>query len=213
MRNPENISRRTPPRRKKKSNGCGCGCFLLFVLFLIAIVFGVKFVASNGTSITEKIRKTQYPVKYEHFVDKYAKKQNLSPGLVYGIIRTESSFDVYAVSSADAKGLMQLTDETALDCAKKLNIKGFKTDMLFDPETNIRLGCFYLRQLMDKYDYIENALAAYNGGPGNADEWLKNPEYTDGNGKLVNIPFQETQNYVKRVLNAQQMYKEIYSMK
>lgn len=199
-------------RRKKRKSGCGAG-FFVFILFLAAIVSVVWLAAHNSGGVMEKIRKTQYPIKYEHFVEKYAAKFGLEPSLVYGVIRTESDFDVYAVSSAQAKGLMQITEETGRDCAKKLKLTKYSDDMLFDPETNIMLGCYYLSNLIKKYEHIENALAAYNGGPGNVDEWLNDPSITDSNGKLVNIPFDETRNYVDRVLEARDMYKSLYGLK
>ncbi|MGN0178923.1 MAG: lytic transglycosylase domain-containing protein [Monoglobaceae bacterium] len=199
-------------RRKKRNSGCGAG-FFVFVLFLAAIILIVWLAVRNTGGIMEKIRKTQYPIKYEHFVETYAAKFELEPSLVYGVIRTESDFDVYAVSSAQAKGLMQITDETGKDCAKKLKLTKYSDDMLFDPETNIMLGCYYLSSLIKKYEHIENALAAYNGGPGNADGWLKDPGITDSNGKLVNIPFDETRTYVERVLEARDMYKSLYGLK
>ena len=208
MRSVQNMPRRAP---SKRHGGCGAG-FLVFILFLAVVIGVIWFIAKGSGSITDRIRKTQYPIKYEHFVEKYAKEYNLEPTLVFGVIRTESDFDVYAVSSADAKGLMQITDETASDCAKKIKMKNYTSDMLFDPETNIKLGCYYLNYLIGKYKHVSNALAAYNGGPGNADDWIESDENTDSSGKLVNIPFSETQNYVRRVLEAQQMYKELYNI-
>lgn len=198
-------------RRKKKKRGCAHGC-MLFLLFVAALVCLTYFGVRNykGMNLSEKIRRNQYPIKYEHFVEKYSKKYNLDKWLVYGIIRTESRFDVYAVSSADAKGLMQLTDETGRDCAKKTGTSGYTAEKLFDPETNIQFGCYYLSELIKKYDYLETAIAAYNGGPGNVDSWLKDNRYSFGDGRLADIPFNETKKYVKSVIEARDMYKNIY---
>ena len=106
---------------------------------------------------------------------------------------------------------MQMTDETGSHVAKKIGLTKYTNDMLFDPETNIQLGCCYLSELISKYkNDVDTALAAYNGGPGNVDKWLSNEEYTDGTGKLQTIPYAETRNYVKKVNEAMNMYKSLY---
>ena len=199
-------------RRHRKQNGCGSGCFKFVLFIAVMILLAVLFVNKYKSSdISTNIKKKQYPIKYEHFVDKYSQKYGLDRCLVFAVIRTESRFDVYAVSSADAKGLMQLTDETGAECAKKIGLKKYTNDMLFDPETNIQLGCYYLSQLIKTYDNeINTALAAYNGGPGNVDKWLSSNEHADETGKLKSIPFLETRNYVKRVNEAMEMYKSLY---
>ena len=206
----------TPKRsgRRRRKRGCSSGC-LVFVIFLAVLIFLAYMGVSHykNINISDRIRRNQYPIKYEHFVEQYSKKYELDKWLVYGLIRTESRFDVYAVSSANAKGLMQLTDETGVECAKKLGVSGYTSDKLFDPETNIRFGCYYLSNLIKKYDYLENAIAAYNGGPGNVDSWRADGKHTDSSGKLINIPFTETRNYVERVIEARDMYKKIYEQK
>lgn len=205
-----------PKRRRKKQrkvqSGCGSGCFK-FVIFIAVMILLAVFLVNkyNSSDISSNIKKKQYPIKYEHFVDKYSEKYGLDRYLVLAVIRTESRFDVYAVSSADAKGLMQLTDETGSHVAKKIGLTKYTNDMLFDPETNIQLGCCYLSELISKYkNDVDTALAAYNGGPGNVDKWLSNDEYTDGTGKLQTIPYAETRNYVKKVNEAMNMYKSLY---
>lgn len=201
-------------RRRRKRRGCGCGFGIFnFILFLAVICTAAYFVGRVwfGSDWTSKIKTTQYPLKYQHFVEKYADEYDLDKYLVYAVIRTESRFDRYAVSSANAKGLMQITDETGADCANRIGLTDFTSDALFDPETNIRLGCYYLNHLIKTYKSdIIVALAAYNGGIGNVNSWLNDPNYSDKNGKLVSIPFGETRNYVSRVTEAHEMYKSIY---
>ena len=97
--------------------------FTVFLVILISLAYvGVRHY--KNINLSDKIRKNQYPIKYEHFVETYSKKYGLDKWLVYGLIRTESRFDVYAVSSANAKGLMQLTDETGFECAKSSGFRG-----------------------------------------------------------------------------------------
>lgn len=203
-------------RRLEKSNkgrskrGCA-GALIRFLLFLLVIILLAVFVVNkyNDSGMSEKIKRKQYPVKYEHFVEKYAEEYDLDKYLVLSVIRTESRFDVYAVSSVGAKGLMQLTDETGRDCAKKLKMSGYTDDVLFDPEINIRLGCFYLNSLIEKYGDLNTALAAYNGGPGNVDKWLSE-QGKKSDIKVENIPFYETRHYVQKVNEAYRTYKSLY---
>lgn len=199
-------------RSRRRRKGCLSGVFK-FLIFIAVLAAAVLFVGRLdwGGDVATKIRKTQYPVKYSHFVEKYSHEFGLDKYLVYAVIRTESRFDKYAVSSADAKGLMQLTDETGTECAKRLRLENYSSAALFDPEINIRLGCSYLRRLIDTYGgKTEVALAAYNGGPGNVDKWLEDDNFSDRNGNLINIPFEETKNYVTRVMDSFGMYREIY---
>lgn len=205
---------RQPAYNKRKQKGCaGCGVVLFKFTFLLVIVAGLAFFLVNlyyETDVSDKIKRTQYPIKYEYFVEKYSQEYNLDKYLVYGVIRTESRFDKFAVSSADAKGLMQLTDETGRDCAKKVGISRYDENALFDPEINIQLGCYYLSNLIKIYNDKDVAIAAYNAGPGNVDKWLLDKAYTDGNGNLTEIPFSETKSYVKKVNEATAMYKSLY---
>ena len=200
--------------KRKRKNGCfGCiGSLIKLLIFLAVIIIAANFVVKTyyGSDISKKIKQAQYPIKYEYFVEKYSAEYNLDKYLVYAVIRTESRFDKYAVSSADAKGLMQLTDETGSHCAKKIKLDGYSESALFDPEINIRLGCYYLNHLKSFYKDTNTALAAYNGGPGNVDKWLSDPNCVDDSGKLINIPFKETRNYIVRVNEAMEMYKSIY---
>lgn len=203
--------RRTEYKRRRR-RGCCAGGVFKFIFFLFLIILAAYFLGRGyfDSDISDKIKRTQYPIKYEHFVEKYSNEYGLDKYLVYAVMRTESRFDKFAVSNAGAKGLMQITDETGEDCARRLRITGYSDDALFDPEINIEIGCYYLKGLLDKYDNVNNALAAYNGGPGNVDKWLLDPSYVDGSGTLVNIPFKETRNYVVRVNEAREMYKSIY---
>jgi soluble lytic murein transglycosylase len=82
---------------------------------------------------------------------------------------------------------------------------------LYDVETNIEIGCIYLEYLIDTYENIETALAAYNAGPGNTDKWLKDKNYSDDGKALVKIPFEETEKYVKKVLKRKNIYFDLYN--
>lgn len=172
--------------------------FVLLVLAILGLHFG-----------QEQLLKQAYPVKYDDLVEKYAAEYEVSPSLIYGVIRCESSFDPKAVSSANAKGLMQLTDDTFEWTLYRL---GETSGDVFDPETNVRSGVKLLQYLLQKYENEQTALAAYNAGGGNVDKWLKDTAYSADGKALHTIPFAETREYVKRVDKAKTMYQTLYGI-
>lgn len=213
-------TRGRPPARRKNGPRKRRGCFraVLTIVIIIAAVYAAYrlygMVDDRIASLGNEIMQRQYPVKYESVVEKYAAKYDLDKYLVYAVIRTESKFDQYAVSGSGAYGLMQLQTETASDCAEKLNMDPDLPDDLYDPDINIHIGTYYLSWLLERYDgNISVAVAAYNGGIGNVDEWLENNSYSDGSGGLDNIPFPETAGYVKGVNESYEKYCELYEHK
>lgn len=157
------------------------------------------------------IKMARFPIKYEETVTKYAKTYELDPYMVYSIIKVESSFDEKAVSNKGARGLMQITPSTGEWIAEKLKIKEFTADDLFLPETNIMMGTWYFNYLTEKFDNdINLAIAAYNAGPGNVQNWLKDENISTNGEELNKIPYKETENYIKKFNNAYEQYKELY---
>jgi len=116
--------------------------------------------------------------RYGSYIDQAARETKLDSALIVSVIKAESNGDPNAVSRRGAKGLMQLTDTTA----REMGVRN-----PFDPQANIRGGSRYLRKMLDKYDDLSLALAAYNAGPGNVDKYGGIP------------PFRETRVYVTRV--------------
>ena len=206
------VKRKGNQRKQKKKSGCCLGRFLvIIVIFGLLGFFGYRL--ANEMGLKNYLLQAKYPIRYQEIVEDYAEEFDLDEALVYAVILTESKFDTYAESEVGAKGLMQLTDETGQECAKKLGVEGFSSEQLFDPEINIRLGCYYLKKLIRDYDGItETALAAYNGGPGNVDQWLNEPNYSNGDGTLKEIPFRETRDYVQKVRKAYWNYQSIYHL-
>ncbi|MCX7842769.1 MAG: lytic transglycosylase domain-containing protein [Clostridia bacterium] len=152
-----------------------------------------------------------YPMKYRDYVFFYSEKYNIDPFLVFAIIKAESNFNSKATSKRNARGLMQITDRTGRWGAEKLGIGDFMAEDLYDPETNISIGCWYLAHLMKQFDGdVDLVIAAYNGGSGKVSEWLKNKEYSDTGENLDRIPFSETRIYLDRVRNNYTIYKELY---
>ncbi len=154
-----------------------------------------------------------YPTQYTDDVTAAAKEFGIAPSLIYAVIHTESSFDPQVTSSANAKGLMQITDETfewALDRAGEQG--KHPPEDLYDPSVNIHYGVYILTLLGEQFDNTETTLAAYNAGIGRVSEWLKDPAHSADGVHLDAIPYHETAEYVKRVLDAQKIYQQLYNI-
>ncbi len=180
---------------------------LLRLLIMLVILVAVFY---YGFQKREVFLKKIYVIKYSDYVEKYAKKYEVDKYLIYATIKAESNFDANAKSSKGAKGLMQLMDSTGQEIAKKLDMK-IDNDDLFDPEINIKLGTNYISRLMKKYDNCTSlALAAYNAGSGNVDSWISNGTIRKDGKDVENIPYKETNNYVRKILNDYNVYIKLY---
>ena len=138
------------------------------------------------------------------FIIEYSKKYGLDKAEVAAIIKTESNFNNKAVSPAGAIGLMQIIPETAQYISEFLSMDEYD---LFDSETNIKFGCFYLSYLKKKFPYDETAYAAYNAGEGRVTEWLSDEKYSSDGVTLYNIPFKETSDYVKKISILKKLFR------
>lgn len=152
------------------------------------------------------------PYAYDDLIDTYAEKYDLDKSLVAAVIYQESRFRPQVVSRTGATGLMQIMPDTGKWVAQQLEVP-FDPNRLKEPEYNIRMGTYYLSYLMDKYQEDEQlVLAAYNAGPGNVDSWLKNSRYSKS-GRLTQIPFRETREYVPNVMKMKGVYRSLYAGK
>lgn len=154
--------------------------------------------------------KKVYPLKYSESIFYYSNKNNLDPYLVASIIKTESNCNPNAVSNKNATGLMQITPETGKWIAEQMKINDFSVERLHEPELNISMGCWYLDNLRTEFKDTELVIAAYNAGRGNVQKWLKNSEHSKDGQNLHNIPFEETDKYVKKVKVNYKIYKFLY---
>lgn len=181
----------------------------IIILIAIAVFAVILFrVLDIQTFVLKKI----YKQEYSEYVNKYAEEYNIDSMWIYAIIKVESNFNKDATSNSGAKGLMQLMDSTADEMAKKVGIKDFKSEMLFEPEINIRLGAKYFEELLTKYSgnyYL--AIAAYNGGIGNVDQWLSSGIISSNGSDIENIPYKETNMYVRKTINSYSRYTKLYS--
>ncbi len=179
----------------------------LIILLLAVAAIGLGFLFD---AIITAFERQSYPQDYAEYVEVYAEDYGVPEPLVFAVIRTESGFDSGAVSHAGAVGLMQMMPDTFTWLTDEILFDHLDEGMLYDPETNIKYGTYYLSRLYDRYGDWSVALAAYNGGPGNVDDWLADPAYADGEGGLKHIPFKETRRYVKKVADAWDMYERLY---
>ena len=173
--------------------------FVKILIVILIIVFGLTY----GF-------KKSFPKMYLDSVERYANKHELDPLLVLSIIKVESNFDNEAVSEKGAKGLLQIMEPTAHWVSRKMDMPNYSPDMLYNPDCNINIGVWYLKWLYDKYNNMDLAIIAYNGGMGNVDKWLKDKNYSDDGKTLLKIPFEETSNYLLKVKSAYKVYKFLY---
>lgn len=156
------------------------------------------------------ILKRLYPIQNKKTVEYYSKEYELDPLLVYSVIKVESRFNPYATSAKGAKGLMQITASTGEYLSGLLGDKDFSENLLYEKETNIRYGCFYLSKLLNDFNGdLVLALAAYNGGEGNVRKWLQKHQKEEKFG-IEDIPFDETRSYVKKVIQNYDRYRFLY---
>ena len=166
---------------------------LVFVLLLALLSMLVLWLIHNSAVLRPS-------VEVSILIEKSAEEQHVSPSLLQAVILTESKFDAKAVSHVGAVGMMQLMPETAEWISEE---SGLPSDNLASPDQNIPLGAWYLNYLLKKYHNNEVfALAAYNAGRGNVDEWIEKNKWPEGFTDMEKIPFPETREFVKSVVTA-----------
>lgn len=154
-----------------------------------------------------------YPALYTDEIANYAKRNHLDPFLVQALMRQESYFNPFAVSSSKAMGLMQLLPTTAQDVAKWEHMSNFTVASLFSPSVNIQLGTRYLRYLHDRFNGNSmQAVGGYNGGPGAMSRWSNGSSafHTDPDLFIESIPYAQTRDYIKEVFSHYWNYRLLY---
>lgn len=180
----------------------------VLVLLLLVLAATLLF-----TCFRERIDHWEYPMKYQEYVTYYADKYSIDPLMLYSFIRTESNFNPKAESNAGARGLMQITEVTFDWIKSKIApTEDLTFDSLYDPETNIRFGCYFVSYCLLRYqDDLATAAAAYHSGWGTVDELLAQPEYSADGKTLDHYPYPQMRQYVKKITESYQRYQEIYS--
>jgi soluble lytic murein transglycosylase len=169
-----------------------------------------QFLSAEGTSLPLEVLRIIFPLDYWDLIEKHAKAKSLDPYLVSALMAQESTFTADIRSSANARGLMQVMPGTGRQYARKMGIRPFTTASLSQPETNVRIGTQYFKDLVDRFGGIHYALASYNAGDGRVAEWIKESPDLAPDEFIDSIPFPETQNYVKRILGTAEDYRRLY---
>ena len=178
---------------------------LVIILVVIIVFLGI---------FKNKILKIIYPKTYKEIVEIYAEQYSIDENLIFSVIKVESNFEIEAVSNKGAMGLMQLMEETAKDVANKSNIDIDNNNMeqdLLNVDNNINIGTKYLSTLLERYGNKEVALAAYNAGIGNVDSWIEKGIIKKDGSDIENVPYKETNMYVRKILRDYKIYKKIYN--
>jgi peptidoglycan lytic transglycosylase len=169
-----------------------------------------QYLASGGEDLPSAVLEVIYPMDYWPLIEKYSKENSLDPYLMAALIAQESTFTADVRSSANAYGLMQLLPSNGRRYAQRLGIRPFSTASLTRPETNIRLGMALFKDLLDRFGGAHYALASYNAGDNRVAEWLDERPGLPQDEFIDDIPFPETQNYVKRILGTAEDYRRLY---
>ncbi len=153
--------------------------------------------------LQDRMQRVIYPLEYEQVIRSASAEYDMEPALVAAVIHAESGFDPQAQSDQNAYGLMQLVPSTAGYVARQSGIQGDYRE----PETNIRLGVWYLNYLEERYAGSERLmLAAYNAGEGTVDGWRQDESFDISQ----DIPYPETASYVEDVREARDTYADLY---
>ncbi|HLY49633.1 MAG TPA: lytic transglycosylase domain-containing protein [Solirubrobacteraceae bacterium] len=190
---------RAAVRRRRVAAGTFVGIAALAALIALAMPLFRK--AVNDLTL---------PLAYSDVIREQAAEKHLDPALIAAVIYAETKFDPRP-SAAGAQGLMQILPQTAEFLAHRSGATTFTISDLGTPAVNIAYGSYYLRYLLDRYNGQEMlAVAAYNGGETNVDNWLSQARRA-GRGLTIDaIPFPQTRAYVEKVLRAQQQYRQTY---
>ena len=183
------------------------------LLRLAALCLAVVLAVCAVPPLCNRLDRFLYPRKYEQLVEKWAAAYELDPLLVYAFIRTESGFDPQATSTVDARGLMQMTEETFIWLRSKIAPdEGLLFANLYDPETSIRFGCYYLHLCMERYNSdVATAAAAYHSGRGTVDALLQMEEHSADGETLQGFPYSQMNHYVKKITFCYAEYQRIYA--
>jgi len=178
---------------------------LIFLTIIILVVFTLNKI--NISDLKNQALQNLYPKKYSKIINKYSYEYVVDPDLIYAIVKVESNFDEKAESTSGAIGLMQIMETTANEVAERIDLK--KHD-LYNSEHNIEIGIAYFSVLIEKYNNINLAIVAYNAGMGNVDMWIQEGKIKKDGTDVENVPFKESNNYVRKVLKTYEIYKDIY---
>ena len=169
-----------------------------------------QFMAAGGEALPPDVLRVIFPLDYWPLITKYADQHQLDRYLIAALMAQESTFTAEIRSYANAYGLMQIIPSTGRIYARKLGIKPFTTAMLRQPEINVRLGTQYFKDLVDRFGGAHYALASYNAGEGRVAKWDREKPGIPQDEFIDDIPYPQTQGYVKRILGTAEDYRYLY---
>ena len=199
-----NISRRASRARIRRRR-------LVAVAVAALLGAGLAAVAGGVGPVGDAVREITLPLRHDDIIRQQAADKDLDPALIAAVINEESRFRDQT-SHAGARGLMQVTPETADFIARRSGGTRFVQEDLAVPQINISYGAYFLRYLIDHYDGNETlAVAAYNAGQTNVDRWVTRAGGPDAFDSARHIPFPETRAYVENVATSREQYREHYA--
>ncbi|MCU1382210.1 MAG: slt 1, partial [Acidobacteria bacterium] len=169
-----------------------------------------QYLAAGGEKLPSELLKVLFPINYWPLIKRYSNEHQLDPYIVAALIAQESTFTADVKSAANAYGLMQLLPSTGRQYAKALHLPRFSLGMLTTAEANIKMGTAYFADLVKQFGGIHFALATYNAGPSRIAKWIAAKPGLERDEFIDDIPFPETQNYVKRILGTAEDYRRLY---
>ena len=170
-----------------------------------------QYLAAGGEELPPDVLEVLFPVAYWNLIQKYAPPRGLDPYVIAALMAQESTFDAEIRSHANAIGLMQIVPATGRRYARALRIPRFTAAKLTDPEVNVRIGTAYFADLVERFGGVHHALASYNAGPSPVSRWIAEKPGVARDEFIDDIPYPETQNYVKRILGTAEDYRRLYS--
>lgn len=185
------------------------GDYARSIRYIIGTVPGYLFLPRDAAPA--RFWRLAFPFPYRASITKYAQERSIDPFLLAALIRQESLFDQAVVSSAGAIGLTQVMPPTGRSLARRLKL-GFSISNLKHADYNLRLGTLYLGNLISSFNgRLEDALAAYNAGPGRPPRWRQWSEFRDSEEFVETIPFTQTRDYVQIILRNADVYRWLYA--
>ncbi len=176
----------------------------------IALLLAAALLIGCAYTGLSTLRKNIFPKGYAGYVEKYCAVYGIDPNLAYAVIHTESGFDSNAVSHLGACGLMQLMPDTFDWLRSKDRDCADRYCDIFDPETNIRYGLYFLSIIQQRFGNEHLMIAAYHAGMGRVSSWLDDTSFSSDGISLHTIPFSDTNHYVKKVERTKRIYETLY---
>jgi soluble lytic murein transglycosylase len=184
---------------------------LTALLVATVLAGGVAAVVTGVGPLGDAVREFTLPLRHDDIIRQQASDKDLDPALIAAVIYEESRFRDQT-SNAGARGLMQITPETADFIAQRSGGIRFRQEDLATPQINIAYGAWFLRYLLDHYDGNETlAIAAYNAGQTNVDGWVERAGGPEGFDAARDVPFPETRAYVENVQERRGEYRDHYA--